>query len=480
MAKTSQDWFAVSREGLRELQAGKPKHFIARELIQNAFDEDVKMVDFQASWKSGVARIVVLDDSPEGFRNLADSFTIFGPTYKRSDPEKRGRFNLGEKQAIALAEEAHIATTKGLVSFGKEGRTETSEMKRAGGSSVLLHVKMTRAEFEEMQVAVEKYRAPWGVRFVVNGVEIKPKEPEMVAEASLPTEILSGGVLKKTKRTTRILINTAKKPATLFEMGIPVTEIDCDYDIDVQQKIPLSPDRETVPESYLTALYAEVLNEVHTLIGSENASETWVRRAAGHSRASDPAVTTVMLERYGEKAVIADSNDRTSIDEAVSRGYRVIYGAELSGDEWKKVKKAEVLQTSSQMFGMKTTAQIEAVKTTNNMKVVRALVKKIGGHCLGMEVDARFGRWEGSVQAQFGDGVVTFNLKNLGEGFFDPPVSRRVLDLIIHELAHEKGHHTEKSYHEALTKIGAELIMMALEMPAFFKVDDHMNSEFRL
>lgn len=33
----NKSWFEASKEGLRELQEGKPKHFIARELIQNAY-----------------------------------------------------------------------------------------------------------------------------------------------------------------------------------------------------------------------------------------------------------------------------------------------------------------------------------------------------------------------------------------------------------------------------------------------------------
>ena len=39
----------------------------------------------------------------------------------------------------------------------------------------------------------------------------------------------------------------------------------------------------------------------------------------------------------------------------------------------------------------------------------------------------------------------------------------------LRELGHEKGNHTESSYHEALTKMAGELIMDALEEPKFFK-----------
>jgi len=39
----SKNWFEVSREGLRQLQAGKSKDFVVRELIQNAWDEDISI-----------------------------------------------------------------------------------------------------------------------------------------------------------------------------------------------------------------------------------------------------------------------------------------------------------------------------------------------------------------------------------------------------------------------------------------------------
>ncbi len=116
------NWFEVSKKGLRELQEGKPKHFIARELIQNAWDEDTKKCEFACHFSDGLAEIIVADDSPEGFRDIADAFTLFAPTYKRANPEKRGRFNIGEKQVLALCESARIETTKGTVIFDKKGR----------------------------------------------------------------------------------------------------------------------------------------------------------------------------------------------------------------------------------------------------------------------------------------------------------------------------------------------------------------------
>ena len=72
--------------------------------------------------------------------------------------------------------------------------------------------------------------------------------------------------------------------------------------------------------------------------------------------------------------------------------------------------------------------------------------------------------------ASFGGNVLSFNVRSLGKRFFDPPVSAGVIDLIVHEIGHHAGMHTEKAYHESLTKLAGDLVMTALKDPAFFEV----------
>jgi len=83
----SKQWFEVSREGLRELQAGKSKDFVLREVVQNAWDENISncLVHIERCG-SKLVEITVEDDSPEGFCDITHAFTLFAPTYKRKDP----------------------------------------------------------------------------------------------------------------------------------------------------------------------------------------------------------------------------------------------------------------------------------------------------------------------------------------------------------------------------------------------------------
>jgi hypothetical protein len=461
------NWFDVSTEGLKQLQLGKPKHYVARELIQNAWDENTKICKFSSEWKKDVAFITVEDDSPEGFKNLSDAFTLFAPTYKRTNPEKRGRFNLGEKQAFAICEKAIIKTTKGTVSFDKSGRKQNTDCKEFG-SSVYVELKMTKTEYEEMLMTIVNYIVPNHLEFFVNDKKISSRKSYKTIRISLPTEIEENNVLKKTLRMTVVNIyKSENKKHFLFEMGIPVIEIDCQFDIDVQQKVPLSVDRDSVSHSYTAILYAEVLNATFKDIEEKDSSQVWIREAMSHNRINSEATKTILDKRFGDKVLIANPFDRNSIDDAIASGYKIITGNELSKGEWENVKKSDAIQTTSDLFASKTTSS-ESYTPDENMNRVAELAKKIAKKFLDINIRVAFAKWDG-VAAQYGDKVLTFNVKVLGKSFFNPSLSSRTLDLIIHEISHENGQHTEKSYHETITRLAGELIMLAIENQEFFK-----------
>ena len=68
----------------------------------------------------------VEDDDPEGFRDLAQSWTLFAESERKGDPTKRGRFCLGEKLVLALCSSASISSTTGTVTFDGKGRHRSS------------------------------------------------------------------------------------------------------------------------------------------------------------------------------------------------------------------------------------------------------------------------------------------------------------------------------------------------------------------
>ncbi len=464
----TQNWFDVDKEGLKELQAGKPKHYVLRELIQNALDEDIKTCDVKIILQNnGMVMITVEDDNKQGFKDLRDGYTLFKHTDKRKNPEQRGRFNLGEKQCFSICDYAKIETTKGTIIFDKDGRKEF-ETGLSKGSKITIQLKATEKEVGEMIEIVDKYIIPKNVKFTLNGIRLQSKIPFKSFEASLTTEIEQDKVLRKTTRKTKVDVYKST-PTYLYEMGIPVQEIDCQYSIDVQQKIPMGVDRETVSASFLQDLYAEVLNNVHEDVVEENSSQLWVRQAMADERIQKDAVKDITEKRFGDKVCIANNFDPNSIDEAVANGYNVIYGSELSSDEWSRLKENDLMQSSSDLFGTNFT-NAPVVEPNDKQKQTANFAKKIAKRLLGINISVVFVKGGfNMVTAQYGSNQLTFNIDKLN-GFFNEPVSAKTIDLILHELGHHAGNHTEHSYHELITKMAGELTMIALKEPKFFEV----------
>jgi hypothetical protein len=479
----SNNWFEVDTKGLKALQEGKPKTFIVRELLQNAFDEDITSCKLNMSWDQGVATISVEDDSPEGFRDLSDAYTLFKDTYKRADATKRGRFNLGEKQVFSVCLRAEIITTTGTIVFDNDGRRK-SRVKRDRGSNIRVVVRITRAEFDDIIAFVQLLLVPKHVKFEFfykYGVEDGPSvnsggkffyyaEPHKSFDATLRTELKDGEAFRPTRRKTTVNIHKTEDQKYLYELGIPVCEIECDFSIDVQQKVPLSTDRDTVSAAFLKELYALVLNHTHESITSENAASAWVREAVSSPLVEKEAVRSMVFGRFGDKVVVANPSDPVANDDAIARGYHVVRGSELNREEWDNIRKFEAMPSSTQMFG-KTNVDYQVVEPTNEQKKVADWAKKFFREFFHDTLHVKFISSKASMVADFEHqgNKMRFNVPNVfGPWSADGRPSKGMIDLIIHEFGHRKGHHTQSAYHEALTSMGAWLAIKALNDPKWF------------
>lgn len=471
----SKSWFEVDKEGLKSLQLGKSKAYIPRELIQNAWDENITTCNVETSFRNEVATISVEDDNPEGFKDLRDSFTLFKHTYKRLDATKRGRFNLGEKQVIAICNQAMVETTKGTIIFNKDGRFAT-KFKRDKGSKVTVYINMTKEEYDEMIDSLQIYLTPKNVVTIINGRKLSYQEPFKIVQARLVTEIEDNNILKKTTRLTNVHIHNHKINGNtyIYEMGLPVMEIECQYDIDVQQKIPLNVDRETVSPSFLKSVFAIVLNATHEDLLPENSSQLWVREATTNKRIQKEALQSVLEKRYGEKVVVANPLDANSIDEAITHGYKVVYGNEMGKEEWHNIRQLDLIPSSTEVFGSSNSlADVKELENLDtNQRIVKAYAIKIANRILHhMKLQVRFVKSNESALALYckNTKTLTFNISKLPRNFFDNYLE--TTSLILHELGHEFGNHTEHAYHEALTKMAQDLILLALQEPKFFQLE---------
>ncbi len=480
--------FAVDVKGLRQLQSGKPKWFIIRELLQNAMDEEITTCNIYMTYERGKAKITVEDDSPIGFRDLSDSFTLFRETYKRADVKKRGKFNFGEKQVLCLSDYARIITTTGGIEFEiLKGTKKMLRRKREKGSEVYVEVKMTGAEFGECLNYCNDILVPQNIKVIVidgtdGGTErqLQYKTPHKIFTAKLPTEVKEGDSMRTVSRETEVHIHKAivevdTKVSYIYEMGIPVCEITCDYSIDVQQKVPLSNDRDNVDAKYLKMIYGEVLNHVHDELIPEQSSNLWVRNGFASDRANEDARKDVIIKRFGEKALIANPLDKRSMDEAISNGYNVIYGAEMSKEEWSYVREDNLLESTSGKF--KTgVADGKIVQPTDEQKKIAVLCKKVAIRFLAINLKVTFLEApDASTKADYNaeNCHLRFNVSHFSESDWQAEngrVKQPLLDLIIHELGHSAGWHYEHSYHECITALGSKLTVHALNNPEWFNL----------
>src|SRR2546425_7042523 len=168
------NWFEVDRQGLAQILERKGKEFALFELIQNGWDEPgVTRVTVSLEHQGrNKAMLVVEDDAPEGFKDLSHAFTLFASSCKKTNPEQRGRFNLGEKLVLAISDEVTILTTKGGIRFDADRRHSLRE-RQPVGSRIECLLRMTPDECSTIEARVLKLISPERITTVFNGTRLE-------------------------------------------------------------------------------------------------------------------------------------------------------------------------------------------------------------------------------------------------------------------------------------------------------------------
>jgi hypothetical protein len=264
-------WFEVDKTGLGKQAEEHGKGRLVGELIQNALDEaGVTTIEVALNLVPGrpLADLMVADDSPVGFRNLADAYTLFAESYKRTNPEQRGQYNFGEKLVLAACESASISTTKGTVLFDPDqGRIEKPKEKQERGSVFRGRIRMTREEYVEVCDYVRSLLLPDGIAVTFNGERLQPRTPIHVFEASLETPIADeNGIMRLRVRKTKISVFNPlpNEVASIYELGLPIVETGDTWSVDIGQKVPVNRDRNNVKPSFLRTIRTLVLRSCFT------------------------------------------------------------------------------------------------------------------------------------------------------------------------------------------------------------------------
>lgn len=458
-------WFEVDRKGLAEIAKRRGMAFIVTEPIQNAWDEATSRVDVELTPIAGVpkARLVVTDDSPDGFRDMADSYVMFRPSYKISDPEKRGRFNIGEKLLLAVADRARITSTTGSVIFSAKGRT-AGRKKTEAGSILEATLRMNRDELAEALAKARTLIPP--VPTYVNGERLPTREPEREGRYALLTEIQGDeGGFRTTYLTTDVRIYRALdgEAPHLYEMGIPVCEVSCPWHVEVMQKVPLTVDRASVSHGFQLTVERIAAELAADLMSEDDSRAGWVSTALGDMR-DDDAVREVVKRRFG-KAVTYDPSNPESNKLALDAGYKVVHGGELSGQAWASVRRAEALKPAGQVFdnGRVETSPdgvppVPRAEWDERMKRVAEYARAFAAHTCGQTPRVDFYKDAGlKFDAMCGMGGLAFNIGRARLKRAVRHLDQHAIDeVLIHECAHfEVDDHLTHEFHRECCRIGA-------------------------
>lgn len=473
--------FEVDKEGLRKLLADRGPAFAVFELLQNAWDEDVTHVDVQLARASdGLAVLVVEDDSPEGFKDLAHAYTLFAESEKKDKATKRGRFNLGEKLVVAVCDEATIATTKGTVRFTPDGRTHLPK-KRRRGSRFEGTLRMSAADFKAACAAVHRLIPPAGIVTTFNGKELAVREPVRQFTAKLAT-VLAGseGELRRTYRKCPVsLYEVAEgEEAWLYEMGIPVVATGDKWHTDIGQKVELNMNRDNVPPAYLRALRARVLEATTDLLSEDDGDAEWVTAAMFDKDISPEAVRAALDARFGEMRVSYDPSDPEANKIAAAEGYVVVHAGALPKQVWAAARSAGAITPAGQVTPSHKPDAVDTVlpedEWTDGMRTVADFSKMLAAELLDAEITVEIANDAKAMnfRATFGsDYRLRFNYRTLGRKWFDQdPTGEEILGIVLHELAHYfTGDHLSEVYYDGMTTLGARATKLALERPHVFE-----------
>lgn len=346
-------WFDVDKSGLAAILERRGKSFAVFELVQNAWDATgVSKVSIELTPIDGVpyAKLVVDDDSPEGWANVSDAFTMFSRSRRAGDATKRGRFSLGEKLVLSLCREATIVTTTGTIRFTESGRRNTSERSPVG-TRFEGEIRLTREELRDVAEDIARLIPPVPTTF--NGEPLARPNAIKSFEAKLPTVIADAdGNLRPTSRLVTIVAYPTSGDAggEILEMGVPICSADFPWRLNVLQKVPLGLDRDAVTDGFRRALQVAAVNALSETISEEQAAEPWCDEAAADSRISKDAMEDVLDKKFGERRVVAVPNDPIANATAAATGATLIFGGSLPSGAHANMRKFGLTPTSSAAF----------------------------------------------------------------------------------------------------------------------------------
>jgi len=474
--------FELDEKAFRAQNLQRPAGQLVRELLQNVFDEDgATRLTVDIKLNGRFTEIRVEDDVLRGFTEPKQIWTIFA-SGKKETPTKRGRMGRGLKEMIAVSRSARVETVGKTVEFswnGKEFDRQVSKNSRERGTLVTCEVSAWKQDdVTKVTDYLRLFIPPRHILVTLNGETIAQKTTVDSFEESLPTILVEEEVMVQRIRKTEVRLYEVGSGGTawIYEMGIPIEPIKDDgfpYHIDVQQRVPLKPERDVVPRSYLKQLFALIANHRIGKLNQEQVSKLWLEEAVS-SPAFDKekAGQVYITKRFGDRAVRANPMDPDNNVRAVQEGLPLV---DLRGQtegvrDLLRAHTPTVTETFKPNYGESET--VDPKDWSENQKEFASFLHWLGdkmeiGHftvrIYRMDRDRHCASWDQSNK------IFSLSEKRLGSGFFKPGNIVAWVSLAVHELGHRKGNGHDEAWHDEVTWLSGMAFRIAAENVAFLR-----------
>ncbi len=429
-------WFEIAHEGWTRLSASRPLGRLVLEAVQNAFDAAAPAVSVEI----GDEGIVVEDDADEGIADERLVYTLF-LSDKPEDPTRRGRMGRGLKELLAAADRARVETIGTTVDFDREGRRSVAN-ERARGTRIDVRHRWPIEEREAALALVRTAIPPRGTTLRVSGrIVRRPRTVLTLRDVDLETVVLTAGVERAAMRPTTLTVSTPRRgePAHLFEMGVPIEAWNVPWHCDVGQRVPLGEGRDSVPERYLLALKATLLEAmIHNYLERRELRDDWVQDVIARS-----PVKTGLLDAYVSKVFprgsVLGGTSRAN-DRAKQLGAHIVDSRVISHGAWLALSRVlesadDYVRRRSSEFGGEDVEPDEAQRAFAD--VVRWLARRIAGSVVRVRFFARDASDAGLLEDAVTDSearIIGFNVR--GPLRWDDPLEPSTIGVVLHELAH--------------------------------------------
>ena len=484
--KKSSQWFEISEDGFRRMNAGRPLGELVREAVQNAMDTSAASIAVTVDAKS-----VSITDDGDGVSDPDLIHTVF-LTDKEDSPTKRGRKGRGLKELIVAGDTAVINTVGVCVEFNKHGRHETKTDRKSGTLVVVKRTKpWSTEEVAEAVSLLEMIVPDEGSAYSVNGKQIARPARIGGTMAVLKTVVIEGGVEKTSEREGEVELLKSGSAGWVMEMGIPVQSPNGDdlpFNINVGQRVPLTDNRNVIDPEYLSSVYAVAIDLLikDELFDRKYFKQSWFDKGVGsfdlYGQRAKTMLKAVLDVRSLRHCVIKSTSNRRANDRAKQLGLDCIDASTASANLFRLMQiwiksaqeRVKQIEDSAPKRAVKNNSRLhdkvkrfskaicEAVLTNENVAVDVELFDE-GANVEGSKTMARW-------QRGYSNSTLFINVQGTKD-MFSNLMGEKFLGLLVHEITHQfaSDHYNDK-YINAQSKVAARLALILATQPKIRKM----------